>query len=434
MVMASGTFAAPPGFRDSPVRPVHHGEVVASTYAIRDEIARTDSGIVFEARDMLIDRSVAFKLAWRDPGSPPLITEARRCAAVRDPCAVQVHGMGTHNGVEYVVGERVEGHLLRDELVRPLTADVYLARLRTLVAAVSRAHDGGIAVGDISGSTVLVDPSTRSNGGISDRMVLGRLSLSQIPAFGPHGQILAPEVVMGDVEPGDPAAAEAIDLYGLGCVAIEMASGAPPFADDDPMVEARGHASSPPPRISDLRPDLPSEVSDIVDWLLSKSPAARPLSAGDVLDQLEAITERLGHHTRTLRVLIVDYDTARARWLWSLARRAHPAAVVEIATEGTDAAHKLNRDQPDIVFVDAALRGVMNALELCMYARGLEGGSRSQIVMIGAVGDRDRALFAESRVQFIPDDAALANAIIERVRQAFTEKPRTRQSRATVSG
>ena len=45
--------------------------------------ARTDTGVVFEARDMLMDRLVAIKLAWRDPGTPSLILEARRCAAVR---------------------------------------------------------------------------------------------------------------------------------------------------------------------------------------------------------------------------------------------------------------------------------------------------------------------------------------------------------------
>jgi len=73
---------APPGFRDSQQRPLAPGEVVASTYAIRDEITRTDDGIVFEARDMMLDRPVAFKLAWRDPGTPSLIAEARRCAAV----------------------------------------------------------------------------------------------------------------------------------------------------------------------------------------------------------------------------------------------------------------------------------------------------------------------------------------------------------------
>jgi PleD family two-component response regulator len=153
-----------------------------------------------------------------------------------------------------------------------------------------------------------------------------------------------------------------------------------------------------------------------------------------VLAQLEAVIERLGHRTRTLRVLIVDDDTSHARWLWSLVRRSHPAAMVEIASEGTDAAHKLNRDQPDVVFVDAGLRGVMNALELCMYARGLEAGSRSQMILVGSVSERDQALFADAQVQFIPDDGALANTILDRVRLAFAQRPAGRSKRVTVSG
>ena len=170
--MPSGTFSAPAGYRDSPARPLSAGEVVASAYAIRDELGRTDTGIVFDARDMVLDRPVALKLAWRDPGTPALIAEARRCASVRDACAVQVHGMGIHNGVEFVVGERVAGHLLREELIKPLTEELYLTRLRTLIAAVTRAHDGGIAVGDISGSTVLVDTGATANStGSGDRLI-----------------------------------------------------------------------------------------------------------------------------------------------------------------------------------------------------------------------------------------------------------------------
>jgi DNA-binding response OmpR family regulator len=133
-------------------------------------------------------------------------------------------------------------------------------------------------------------------------------------------------------------------------------------------------------------------------------------------------------------VLIVDDDTARARWLWSLARRAHAAAIVEIASEGTDAAHKLNRDQPDLVFIDATLRGVMNAFELCMYARGHDTLDLSELVLIGTVSDRDRALFSDARVTFIPDDPNLPSAILDRVRAAFTERRRARHPRTTVSG
>ncbi|HEY4240083.1 MAG TPA: hypothetical protein VGM88_09720 [Kofleriaceae bacterium] len=426
MTRAGGGLTMPAGFRNSPSPPVARGEVVASTYTIRDELARTENGVIYEARDMMLDRPVVVKLAWRDPGVPSLILEARRCAAVRDPCAVAVHGMGNHNGLEYVIGERVTGRLLRDVIGTGLPADLYTQKLRTIVAAVSRAHEHGVAVGDISGATVLVDSA--------GRMVLGRLSLSQVPAFGPIGQMLAPEVARGEADPSDPSAAEAIDLYGLGCVAIELATGAQPFADEDREKLLRGHGYEPPPRLADLRTDLPVELSDLVEWLLVKQPTARPRSADEVLAQLDAIIERHGAKTHPLRVLVVENDTARARWLWSLARRAHASATVEIASEGTDAAHKLNRDLPDLVFIDAKLKGVMNALELCMYARGLDTEHRAQLVIVGDLPDKDRTFLAEAAVPCISDDATLAGNVIDRVRFAAAEPPRRRKPRKTVSG
>jgi eukaryotic-like serine/threonine-protein kinase len=414
-VSRSGRIQAPPGFRDSPNRVLGPGDVVASMYAVRGEVARTETGIVHEARDMLLDRLVAIKLAWRDPGMPSLVPEARRCAQVRDPCAVAIHGVGNHQGIEYVVAERAIGVLLREQLRQRLPADVYLARLRALVAAVARAHESGVAIGDLSGATILAAPD--------GRLILGRLSLSQVPAFGPHGQVLAPEVVRGAVQASDPAAAEAIDLYGLGCLAIELASGAPPFASDDPAEARRGHAHDAPPRLADLRPDLPAELSDLVDWLLAKAPAGRPSSARDVLAQLDALLPRLGPQARPLRVLVVDGDPARGRWLRSLVRRAHPGAAVELASEGTDATHKLHRDRPELVFIDAALRGVMNALELCMYARGIDADPPPQLVLIGDVADRDRALLAAAAVPALPPSLALANQVLDRVRRAAAAPP-----------
>ena len=425
-VSISGRFTPPPGFRESPQPSLAAGEVVASTYQVRHEIGRTDTGVVFEARDMLLDRLVAMKVAWRDPDLPPLLGEARRCSLVRDPCSVAIYGMGHHNGLEFAVAERVLGRLLADHLKDGgLPHDIFLTKFRTLIAAVARAHEAGIAVGDISGHTILVCDD--------GRMVLGRLSLSQIPAFGPRGVIVAPEVIRGEVDAGDPAAAEAIDLYGLGCVAIELARGNPPFSDTEYDL-LRGHAHEPPPRIADMRPDLPNELSDLVEWLLAKRPQMRPYSAKDVLAQVDALVERLGTKSRSIRILIVDDDTARARWAWSLARRADASVVVEIASEGTDAAHKLNRDHPDLVFIDAALTGVMNALELCMYARGLESEHVAKLILVGNVSERDRVLFESASVTFIPEDEDLANNILDRVRASVAEMPRKRRPRNTISG
>ncbi len=76
----------------------------------------------------------------------------------------------------------------------------------------------------------------------------------------------------------------------------------------------------------------------------------------------------------------------------------------------------------------------MNALELCMYARGLEIAQIPQLVVIGEVPERDRVLLETASVPFIPDDAALAKTILERVRAAAAETPRRRKARPTVSG
>lgn len=422
----SGSFQGPPGRSDAGRGALNAGDVVASMYTVRNEISRTDTGVVYEARDMMLDRLVALKLAWQEPGAPSLILEARRCATVRDPCAATIHGMGNHHGVEYVVGERVTGPLLGQLLTPPPPPGDYLAWLRRLVAAMARAHDARIAIGEISGATVVVEQD--------GRMVLGRLSLSQVPVFGPLGRLVAPELLRGDVEPSDPAAAEAIDLYALGCLAIELACGQPPFSGAGNEAALRGHALEPPPRLAALRPELPGELSDLVDWLLDKRPAARPRSARDVLAQLDAMTERLGSMSRPLRVLVVDDDPNRGRWLWSLARRGHAAAQVEIASDGNDAAHKLHRDLPDLVFVSTALRGVMNAYELCMYARGLEVDHPPNLVLVGATTERDGALFDAAGVACITDDFGLPTAVLERVRAAIREPPRRRRPRTTVSG
>jgi CheY-like chemotaxis protein len=384
------------GFRDSAEPALGEGAVVAGTYHVRREIARSDTGIVYEAHDTLLDRLVALKLAWRDPGMPSLVSEARRCAAVRDPCSVQLHGMGMHEGVEYAIAERIVGKLLGDDLERSLPPELYLSRLRTLVAAVARAHDAGINVGYLSGTTVLLMPG--------ERLVLGRLSLSQVPSLVAHGNRFAPEE----------------DLYSLGRIAIELALGS--------LVE-------PLPRLSDLRTDLPGELSDLVDWMVMPAAAARPASARDVLLQLDTVLERSTPAARSVRVLVVEDDASRARWLWGLARRATASAVIETAAEGPDAAHKLNRDQPDLVFVGASLRGVMNALELCMYARGLAGERTvGQMYVIGDVSERDQALFADVGVQVLADDAQLPTAILERIRAVANARPRNRSPRTTISG
>lgn len=351
------------------------GAIVGGCYAIRGEIASSPTGTVYEARDMILERPVALKVGRPDALS--LILESRRISDVRDSCAVAIHALGRHDGHEFVVAERVTGALLRD--TTQLSTEAFLARLRAIAAAVVRA---GTRIGDLSGGSILL---------VGERVVFGALSLSQVP-IGPR---------------------EIDDLYGLGCVAIEMAGGLPAPGDD-----------TRPPRIADLRPDLPVELSDLVEWCLATHP---PTSMQDALCQLDAIIER-AHHRRPTRVLIVDDDGFRARKLWSLARRAHPGAIVETASEGSDAAHKLVRDHPELVIIDGELRGAMTALELCRYARNLD--VHSTLVVIGGT-EHGLATFAAER---LADDGALPHAVQERVRAAAADRPARKKRPTMITG
>jgi CheY-like chemotaxis protein len=411
-------FVAPSGFRDSPVGAVSPGEVILSTFRVGESIARTDTGEVFAGWDMLLERAVAMKIAWRDPGTPPLLPEARRCAAVMDPGAVEIYQIGTHHGLETIVAERVEGGMLAGWAPGGASPEDVLEVLRAAVHAVAAAHDAGIAVGELSGHTIAIDP-----GGM--RVVLGRLSMSQVPAVGPDDVCLAPEVIAGQVSAQDPAAAGAIDLYGLGCVAVLLATGRAPFSPSFGNHLLMHHLQTIPPHLSAGRPDLPGELADLVAELLAKDPAARPASAAIVRDQIDAIVARAWASRRGCRILVIDDDPEQARILASLARRAHPRATVLTATSGTDAVSRMRRDHPDLVFVDAGLGGAMNALELCMMVNAGEdvGGGRL-VVVADRFDPRDRGVFAQVGARdLLVRDTGLGDAIALLVR-GVVESPR----------
>ncbi len=395
----SQVMQVPAGFRDSATPALRNGEVVDSAYQIVSHLGNGETGAVYEAKDMLLDRPVALKLAWRDPNSPRLLPEARQCSAVRGGPAVTVFAVGNHHGTEYVVSELVTGERLSDKIARGPVEDQELIELwRKVVAAVAECHAAGMAVGDVSGPTALITTTRASE----RRVVLGRFSMSQLPAVGRFGQIFAPEIARGLAGADDPMAAEAIDLYSLGAVAIELASGKPLFDDDDVRNVLRGHAERSPPTLHDYRAELPSELSDLIEWLLVKEPDARPPSVAEVLEELDAIIERNAATKHALRVLIVDSNGPRNRWLCSLARRASPTAAVLQSSDGADAAEKIDRDYPDLLLVDATLAGSMNALELGMYARSLETTTRCRVAVLGEASPRNQAVLERLGATMVP--------------------------------
>jgi serine/threonine protein kinase len=91
---------------------------------------------------------------------------------------------------------------------------------------------------------------------------------------------MAPEVAAGE------AATESSDLYSVGCVLYELLTGRVVFDGIDPVAEISAHLAVSPPRVRELRPDVPGSVDALVAALLAKRAQERPASARTVYETL----------------------------------------------------------------------------------------------------------------------------------------------------
>lgn len=371
---ATTTFEAPSGYRDSSQPVFQPSEVIANTYQIRKLAGASSGGQVFEAWDMLLERLVTIKAQWRDSGTPSLVHEARSMAAVGAPCVPQVHGLGNHRGVEFMVLEGVTGMTLAEHIAetwvgeRRMSVDDALSMLIGSSAGLGAIHGAGLAHRDVRSDNVVMP----GNG----RFIWTNLGGQRDPDRPPS---LAPEMVAGLA--ADPVK---VDLYGLGAVAVELLTGKPPYAGRSLADTLDAHRFEDVPDVAAMRSEVPVELGDLVFELMAKDPSRRPSSAREVTRQLEVIHARVQARPRRdlLRALIVDDDSDEVRRLWSRIRRAHPRLELDAARNATDAIASIRRDTPQIILVSMDLPGSMNGLELCMYLEGLGETRRSTFIAL----------------------------------------------------
>ena len=134
------------------------------------------------------------------------------------------------------------------------------------------AEDGAMQVVD-SGLAVLLSRTISSDDGASSLAVIGK------PA------IMAPELATS----GTPS--HAADVYALGAVLYEMLAGRPPYHANSTLELIWLHTRAPIPRITDLRPELPAGIDDLIASALAKNPADRPRSARDLAAQYRIALE-----------------------------------------------------------------------------------------------------------------------------------------------
>lgn len=259
------------------------GPTIDERYELGDVLGRGGMSEVRAGRDLRLGRDVAIKLLTSVGADGSRMrerfeAEARAVASLSHPNVVLVFDSGEHDGVPYLVMERLPGRTLADEMAAgPLSPERAVRVTTDVLAALRAAHAAGIVHRDIKPSNVLLCPDGAVK--VSDFGIAKTASAMTLTddgtLLGTPGY-LAPERLTG--EPATPQS----DLYSVGVLLYEAVSGRPPFEGDSPAQLLRAIAESRPVPLHERCPDLPPRLAQAVERAMEREPSSRFATAAEM--------------------------------------------------------------------------------------------------------------------------------------------------------
>ncbi len=253
-------------------------EILNGRYQLNENLGTGGMAVVYSARDLMLERTVAIKILREDFSSDAAFRErfrqeARAAANLSHPNIVTVHDFGLDAGRLFIVMENVPGTDLKTILQRRgrFTISETLHLMIQACAGVGYAHRAGLIHCDIKPHNLLVSPDKRlkvTDFGIARALASINPEEKQDVVWG-SPQYFSPEQAAGF--PPSPAT----DVYSLGVVLYEMLTGQLPFIGATATELARLHRETPPVPPSRLNPAVPPALERIVLKVLSKEPSAR---------------------------------------------------------------------------------------------------------------------------------------------------------------
>ncbi len=265
-------------------------------------------GEVYRARDTRLDRTVAIKilpsyLSERPESKQRFEREARAISSLQHPNICTLYDIGSQDGTDYLVMEYLEGETLADRLAKgPLPAEQVLSYGVEIAEGLEKAHRSGVVHRDLKPGNVML---TKSGAKLMD-FGLAKTTVAAPPASGltatlasPHAsQPLTQEgMVVGTFQYMSPEQVEGkeadarSDIFALGAVLYEMATGKRAFPGKSQASVVAAVLASEPKPISTIAPMSPPALDRVVKGCLAKDPEERWQTAHDVKLQLEWIAE-----------------------------------------------------------------------------------------------------------------------------------------------
>jgi serine/threonine protein kinase len=387
-------------------------------YSLEEVLGQGATSIVYKARDLALNRTVALKMILSGPSAGPaerarFRTEAEAIARLQHPGIAQIHEIGEHEGRLYLALEYVAGGSLAQHLDgTPLPPQTAARLLLSLARAVQHAHEQGIIHRDLKPGNILLqlpksktqlpNPQAQTPGPdrawklgfenwelkVTDFGLAKRLDRdggqTQTGAVLGTPTYMAPEQAAGRIHAIGPAT----DVWALGAILYELLTGRPPFQGSTILETLELVRTHDPAAPRSVQPEVPRDLETICLKCLEKEPDHRYRSAAELAADLEAflagdpIKARsltlLDHLSRTLAHNVLD-----ERWL-SFANRARliaplPALVMAVL-------YLLFFGHPQFPMIAAwtMLGTLVGAISLMMLAHGqaiqaIPGRERRQV-------------------------------------------------------
>lgn len=289
------------------LQPPSHPEMLGriGRYEIERMIGSGGMGIVLKGFDTELHRVVAIKvlkphLAHNGAARRRFAREAQSAAAVVHEHVIPIHDVWTDDETPFLVMQYVPGQSLQARVDQrgPLEAKEVLRIARQAASGLAAAHAQGVVHRDVKPANILMEESVDrvliSDFGLARTVDDATLTRTGVVAGTPH--YMSPEQATG--QPIDQRS----DLFSLGSVMYFMCTGRPPFRADHALAILNRICNDEHRPVEQVNSDVPPEVADVIDRLLSKKPGDRFRDAAEVEQRLEILLTSLQTGRRSNRL------------------------------------------------------------------------------------------------------------------------------------